>query len=104
MKTKMKLVTLLLSLSLLGLSMVYAEAPSLSLKDSLPLAEKALIQAKVDVGRYYIFSVVFTGSSKGDYWYYTYRPIVPSESNEIFVRVYMTGEAEISGGGLRNPY
>lgn len=100
MKINKIFLTLLLCLGLLSLSLAYAQAPSLSLKDSIALADKALEQAKVNVGKYFLFSVVFTHSSKGDYWYYTYRPVEASEYNQVYVRVYVTGETEISGGEL----
>ena len=60
-----------------------ADIPTLSLKDSVKVAEDALAKADIDLSNYYLFSIVFTNSSKGSYWYYTYRPNIPSVSNEV---------------------
>lgn len=73
----------------------YAQEPSLSLKDSIKIAEDALKRNNVDVSNHYLYSITFSRSSKGDYWYYTYRPKTASEYGQIFVKVYMNGEAEI---------
>lgn len=73
----------------------YAQEPSLSLKDSIKIAEDALKRNNVDVSDHYLYSITFSRSSKGDYWYYTYRPKTASEYGQIFVKVYMNGEAEI---------
>ena len=74
---------------------VYAQEPSLSLQDSIAVAEAALKSNKIDVSEHYLYSITFSRSSKGDYWYYTYRPKTASEYGQIFVKVYMNGETEI---------
>ncbi len=74
-----------------------ADDPSLTLKASIAIAEEALAKAKIDISGHFLFSVTLTHSSKGDYWYQTYRPRTPSEYGGIFVKVYMNGEAEITG-------
>ena len=101
MKRRIKFLIFLMS-CLLALQNVYqarADAPSLSLKDSIKIAEEALAKAKINVSDHFLYSIIFYHASKGDYWYYTYRPKTPSEYNEIFVRVYMDATTEISGGG-----
>ena len=87
----------------LALTNVQAQtvAPGLSLKDSLPIAEEALTSAKLDLANYWLYSVTYANSSKGNYWYYTFRANAPSEFNQVFVKVYMNGQAEISGGPER---
>jgi hypothetical protein len=75
-----------------------AEAPNLGLKDSIAVAEKALTDAHVKIENYYLFSITFSHSSKGDFWSYTYRPQTPSEFNQVYVKVYMDKTAEVRGG------
>jgi hypothetical protein len=75
-----------------------AETPSLSLKDSIKIAEEALSKAGVDISHHYLYSITLSHASQGDYWYYTYRPIAASEYKEIFVRVFMDGTAKVYGG------
>ncbi|OIO36247.1 MAG: hypothetical protein AUJ74_03265 [Candidatus Omnitrophica bacterium CG1_02_44_16] len=72
------------------------EVPTLSLKDSIPISEKALTQAKVDLTKYYLYQVEYSLSSDGSYWFQTYR-LRSSGSNEIFVKVYMNAKTEVSG-------
>lgn len=74
--------------------------PTLLLKDSIPIAEAALGQARVDISEYYIFSITYTNSSKGSFWYFQFRPLSSSESGQIFVKVYMDRTTEIIGGPL----
>ena len=98
MKTKISLSVLLLAFwGVLVCGSIYGQAPSLSLKDSLPKAEDALTKANIDLNNYFLYSISFSHSSKGDYWYYTFRPNTPSEYGQIYVKVYMSGETEISG-------
>ena len=75
-----------------------AQAPALSLKDAMPVAEKSLQAAGTDMGRYYLYAITLSGSSKGSYWYFTYRLLVPSEYGTLFVKVYMNGTSDIEGG------
>ena len=86
-----------------GTPACHAQAPDLSLKDSMPIAEKALANAKVKIENYYIFSIAYTNSSKGSFWYYTYRPQTPSEYNQVYVKVYMDKTAEVKNGNEK-PY
>lgn len=95
MKLKMIFIALILCLCL---SSAFAEVPSLSLKDSLPLAEAALKKADVALDNYYLYSITFNHSEKGSYWTHIYRPKTASEYGEIFVKVYISGETELSGG------
>lgn len=77
----------------------YAQAPNLSLSKAVELAQKTLAASnRVEDEDYYLFSVILTNSSKGQYWYHTYRSIQPSEYNEIFAKVYLNGSVELSGG------
>ncbi|MDD5020115.1 MAG: hypothetical protein PHH75_00620 [Candidatus Omnitrophica bacterium] len=79
-------------------SSAYAQAPTLPLKRSLELAEETIAKTSVDLKKYYLFSVTLTNSSHGQFWYLTYRAIVPSEYNELFAKVYMDGSVDLSGG------
>lgn len=79
-------------------SSAYAQAPTLPLKKSIELAETALDKTSVDPTKYYLYSVTLTNSSKGRFWYLTYRAISPSEFNELFAKVYMDGSVGLSGG------
>ena len=72
--------------------------PTLSLKDSIPIAEAALSQALVNISDYYIFSITYTNSSKGSFWYFQFRPQATSGSSQIFVKVYMDKTTESVGG------
>jgi hypothetical protein len=78
-----------------------AQTPALSLKDSLPVAEKALQDASIKAGDYYLYSVTYANSSKGNYWSYTWRPQTPSESNQVYVKVYMDKTVEVRGGNQK---
>ena len=73
-----------------------AQAPGLSLKDSLKTAEEALSKAAVDTSHHYLYSITLSHDNQGSYWYYTYRPVAPNEFKEIFVRVYMDGSTKIT--------
>ena len=103
MKKQKKLWCLLFAglLFLAGTPKGFAQAPNLSLKDSIPIAEKALVDAKVIAGNYYIFSIVYSNSTKGSFWYYTYRPQTPSEFNQVYVKVYMDKTAEVQNGSKK---
>ena len=70
------------------------EVPTLSLKESLPIAEEALKQANVDLAKYYLYQVEYSLSSNGSYWFQTYR-LRSSGSDEIFVKVYMNARATV---------
>jgi hypothetical protein len=83
---------------LISAAQVEAQAPSLSLQRSLELAEQTLEKTSVNLKNYYLFSVMLTNSSKGQFWYLTYRATTPSEFNEIFAKVYMDSSVELSGG------
>ncbi len=79
-------------------SRAYAQTPTLALKDSIPLAEKAISKEKLDVSSHFLYSITLSGSGKGNYWYYTYRPKTPSAGDTIYIKVYMDGEVEIVSG------
>lgn len=79
--------------------------PSLQLKDAVTVAEDALAKANIDISKYYIYSVVYTNSSEGQFWFFTYKTISPSVSQEIHVNVYMNGKTKFSGSYfLRSGY
>ena len=76
-----------------------AQAPTLSLLKAVELAQKTLAATnKIKVDNYYLFSVILTNSSRGSFWYHTYRAIQPSEYNQIFAKVFMDGTVQLSGG------
>lgn len=75
-----------------------AQAPALIVEKAIEIADKAVDDSVLDIKNYYLFSVVLTNSSKGQFWYHTYRAINPSEYNQIFAKVYMDGHVELSGG------
>ncbi|MFA5039494.1 MAG: hypothetical protein WC732_07430 [Candidatus Omnitrophota bacterium] len=85
-------------LILLTVCAAFAQAPGLPLEKAIEIAQKALTATTVPMENYYLFSVILTNSSKGQYWYHTYRAIRPSEYNEIFAKVFMDGSLELSGG------
>lgn len=74
----------------------FAQAPSLSLKEGIQVAEEALGLAKVDANAYFLYSVTYSHSAKGDYWYCTFKPVAQG-LKEIFVKVYVDKSTEISG-------
>jgi hypothetical protein len=86
------------ALVLLLASAAYAQAPTLPLKKSIELAETAISKTNVDPAKYYLYSVTLSHSAQGQFWYLTYRPLNPSEYNEIFAKVYMDGSVGLSGG------
>ncbi|MFH0877236.1 MAG: hypothetical protein V1863_03325 [Candidatus Omnitrophota bacterium] len=79
----------------------YSEIPTLSLQDSIPVAEEALASAQLKLTDYYIYSIMLSHAEKGFYWYYTLRSKQPSEYNQIYIRVYMDKTTEIRGGPSR---
>lgn len=79
-------------------AMAQVAPPSLLLKDAIVAAENALTQARVDMSQYYIYSVVYTNSSRGTYWFFTYKTKTPSVSQEIHIKVFMDQKTEFSGG------
>ena len=99
---KIKICVLLIVLCSLGIlltSVAYAQGPPpLSLKDSMTVAESALKKSKIDLTNHWLYSITFAHNSKGFYWYYTYRPNVPSEFDEFFVKVFFDSSVEITGG------
>ncbi|HAJ56798.1 MAG TPA: hypothetical protein DCL35_03385 [Candidatus Omnitrophica bacterium] len=72
--------------------------PSLALKDAIIVAEDAMAKTKIDMSGHYIYSVIYTNSSEGQFWLFTYKTAVPTVSQEILVKVYMNGRTEFSGG------
>ena len=98
MKIKTKFLVLLLigALVFSWILTASAQAPGLSLKDSLKMAEEALAKAAVDTSHHYLYSITLSRDNQGSYWYYTYRPVTPNEFKEIFVRVYMDGSTKIT--------
>ncbi len=99
MKRSCVVLAAVIMLTAMAASSVLAAEPSLSLKDSIAVAEGALTLNKIDLSGYYLYSITFSRSSKGDYWYYTYRPKQASEYNEVFVKVYMDKSAEVTHSG-----
>ena len=85
-------------------SLAHSEAPTLSLKDSIPIAEETLAKANMNLGGYYLYAITFSRSSKGDYWYYTFSAKDGAEYSEIFVKVYMDKTAEIVNSASRRGY
>lgn len=101
MKKNISVIILAASLWFGGLvSCAYSQAPDLSLEKSMPAAEKALTDAKINLTDYYIYSITFSHSSKGDFWYYTYKSSTnKSEYNQVYIKVYMDKTAEITNSG-----
>ncbi len=102
MKRQIKYLLLfaLLSRLSLGISLAHAdEPPTLALKDAIPVAEEALTKAGVDLSQYYLYQGEYSLSSRGNYWYLTYRARVTRRDNEIFISVYMDKTTDISGVG-----
>lgn len=98
MKRKIKssaVIFLSLWFSLCALMACADEVPTMSLKESIPIAEAALSQADVDLAKYYLYQVEYSLSSDGSYWFQTYR-LRSSGSDEIFVKVYMNARTEVS--------
>lgn len=73
-----------------------AEAPTLPLSDSIPAAEDALAKAKLKMDGYYLYGITLSNSSKGNYWSLAYRPLTPSERDQIYVKVYMDRTTEVA--------
>lgn len=79
-------------------SLARSQTPTLSLKDSLPIAEAALVKNQVDPAQYFIFSITYTNSRNGYFWYYTFRPIDRSSgAREIHLKIYMDNTTEFIG-------
>jgi hypothetical protein len=101
MKTKI-LLSILLACGLWGScacpALAQVTPPTLSLKDAIVVAENALTQAQVDLSRYYIYSVIYTNSSQGTCWSFSYKTKAPSVAQEIHVKVFMNQKTEFSGG------
>ncbi len=70
-------------------------SPTLTLENSIKTAQEELKKANFDISNHYIFSIILTNSSKGSFWYYTYRPYQPSQYREFFIKIYMDGTCEI---------
>lgn len=68
--------------------------PELTLENSIKIAQEELAKVKFDTSNHYIFSIILTNSSKGSFWYYTYRPYNPSQYKEFFMKIYMDGTCE----------
>lgn len=105
-KTFLKILLFLIFISsFIQPALAQVPAPSLQLKDAVTIAESALAKANIDMSKYYIYSVVYTNSSGGQFWFFTYKTIKPSVSQEIHVNVYMNGKTEFSGSFfLRSGY
>jgi hypothetical protein len=86
-----------------GAAAVYADnAPAMPLKDSIPVAEAALTNAKIDVSGYFLYSITYGSLLGRTYWYFTYKPTSrATEIREIYVKVYENKSTEITGGGER---
>ena len=98
---KLSILTALFFCFLFTTNLIFAatETPTLSLKDSIPIAEAALTKNQIDASQYFIFSVAYTNSKKGYFWHYTYRPVSQqSIGNEIHLRVYMDKTTEVLSG------
>ena len=91
---------LLCACLVLGHAAAYAQvpAPSLTLKEAIDVADQTFAGTKADISKYYIYSVVYTNSSKGTCWNFIYKTIKPTVGQEINIRVYMNEEVEFSGG------
>jgi hypothetical protein len=98
MKKTLFLALLVLSLSLASVCAYAAdETPTLALRDSIPFAEEALTKTGISPDAYWLYSITYTRSEKGYYWYYTFRPLPSSSGRQIYVKVYMDKTAEVSG-------
>ena len=78
--------------------LAFCETPSLTLEDSIPVAQEAITKAKLNLADYFLYSITYSHSSKGNFWYYTIRAKQPSEYNQIYIKIYMDGSTEFSGG------
>ena len=86
---------LLLCFVSVAFALTQSSIPAIRLAESIEIAENGFKEAGVDRSQYFIFKIEYTNSGKGYFWYYTYRPNKPNQYNEVFVRVYMTGEVEV---------
>jgi len=83
----------------IALSCAQVPAPTLELKDALDIAQQAVrSMKKVDIDDYYIYSVTYTNSQKGTFWYFLFKTVEPTTGKEINVKVYMDKNTEFSGG------
>jgi len=104
MKRNKKIFVALFSMVLLCASVatVFAQtvpAPSLDLKDAIEVAQQTIRNIKnVKLNDYYIYSVTYTNSSKGTFWYFLFKTIELTQGQEINVKVYMDKKTELSGG------
>jgi len=92
------LLVLFLGLAVLAPQLWAQPVPSLSLKEAVDVAEKALSAEGVNVGEYYLYGVVLSNSSSGRNWYCTFRPVKVEKKGgygAIYVRVYMDSTAEV---------
>lgn len=99
MKRSALIFLLILSFSLSAMPSVFAQVPppSLALKDAVDIATEALTNAKVDLAGYFIYSVTYTNSAKGTYWYFIFKTVKPTVGQEANVKVYMNRQTEFSG-------
>jgi hypothetical protein len=90
------LLLLILSLIILSPIIASAQTPALTLKDSIPVAEEALVKNQINASLYFIFSVTYTNSNKGYFWYYTFRSVDnPSMGRDIHLKIYMDKTVEV---------
>ncbi len=99
MKRHMIVFLLILASGLAAVAPSFAQVPppSLALKDAVDIATEALTNAKVDLAGYFIYSVTYTNSVKGTYWYFIFKTIKPTTGQEANVKVYMNSQTEFSG-------
>ncbi len=81
-----------------GIVSAQVPAPTLDLKDAIDIAQQAVMNLKVKLSDYYIYSVTYTNSSNGTFWYFNFKTIERTSGKEINVKVYMDKSTEFSGG------
>ena len=76
------------------------DAPTLSIADAIEVAGEALAAEDVAIDQFYLFSVVLSHASSGDYWNCKYRPLSDERGaggyGVVYVRVYMDSKTEVS--------
>ena len=83
-----------------GQTEVERQRPSMSVHDALTLAEKYIVEQKIDVSKHFLSEVRYqesgswTNSSlgKGPYWQVTYELVQRGNGGQHFILVYMDGK------------
>ncbi len=89
---------LFLGLVVLAPGLLAQGAPAFSLKEAVEASEKALEAQGVSLDEYFLYSVVLTRGSSGEYWNCTYRPSGGGDKagyGQVYVKVYMDAQVEV---------